>query len=225
MMAMGDGDGATMDAGSIGSATCPQCGLGVSPGYPRCPKCHASMPATPSLAAETHPRQVQGGTSVSSGPGPYLWIAIAGVVVVAAVVVYLARGSDDQGTTPSSAAPAVAPASNLEPALPAASAEPDPFATTDSDLATAARDDRSAARSRAAAAVDSALEGARLWGTVAVSGEHLHIHSAYCASITDEHVAAGRDGAGAVLFESVSCFERHGPLVWERPLSAGAAPP
>jgi hypothetical protein len=226
-MSMGDGEaeGVMMDGGSIGSATCPKCGLGVSPGYPKCPKCHAVMPVAPSLGAETPSHPVQGGTSVSSGPGPYVWIAVAGVLVVAAVVIYVARGSNEPATT-SSPVPAAAPESTREPALKVAEPEPDPFATTDSDLATTARGDLTAARTRAVGAVDAALEGARLWGTVTVAGEQLHIHSAYCASITDEHVAAGRDGAGTPLFETVSCFERHGPLVWERPLSAaGAASP
>lgn len=208
-----------VDGGSIGSATCPSCGLAVSPGYPKCPKCHAAMPSAPSLGADSRSRKVQGGTAVSSGPGPYLWIAIAGVVVVAAVVVYLARGSDDRGT----AAPAPAPAVGPGPAARPASTAPDPFPRTAPDPATTARVDLGAARTRAAAAVGAALESARLWGTVEIVGEQLHIHSAYCTSIGDAHLDAARSAAGAPLFEAVSCFERHGPMAWERPL--GAAPP
>lgn len=211
------------EGGSIGSATCPACGLAVSPGYPKCPKCHAAMPAAPSLGGDARSRKVQGGTAVDSGPGPYLWIAIAGVVVVAAVVVYLARGSDDRAA-PGPVAPA--PAVGVEPAPSPDTSNPavaDPFPRTAPDPATTARNDLSAARTRAAAAVGVALEGARLWGTVQVVGEQLHIHSAYCTSIGDDHLGAARSAAGAALFEAVSCFERHGPLAWERPLSPGAA--
>jgi hypothetical protein len=215
----------------IGAATCPSCGLAVSPGYPKCPKCHAAMPTAASFApASSDARNVQGGTAVGGGVGSLVWIAVAGVVAVVAVVVYVASGSSkDEAPAP---APTMGPVDptidptidpTMKPAIDPARPDLDPFAGTGPDPAAVAKADRARARSRAAERIGAALDSARMWGTIEVQGEELHIHSAYCPQITDERLEAGRDDSGAPLFAAVSCFERHGPLVWERPLSGGAA--
>ena len=60
-------------------AVCPSCGVAVTPGYVRCPKCKRGLPQRARTALE-------GGTAVASSGRPIRWI-ILGALVAALVFI------------------------------------------------------------------------------------------------------------------------------------------
>src|SRR5207253_4548967 len=89
----------------MSGAVCPKCGVPVTPGYVRCPKCRAPQPRRATTIAP-------GGTAVDSMPFPVVPVAIVGGVVVAMVVAYFAlRG----GGGAQAARPAPGPAPSASP--------------------------------------------------------------------------------------------------------------
>lgn len=201
--------------GTVGS-TCPACGLAVATGYLKCPKCHAALPNAPTHGGDARAKQVQGGTSVQSGGNGWVY-AVGGAAVVAAVLVFvLSRGGDDGQTrvVGAKAAPA-----DVDQAPPITAAAPDPAGPA--VAAGGAPTPRVDERVNAARLLMSRLESARMWSTVEVTGDGLAIKSAYC---DEPEVAATLDAVAADLVEAgvatVTCYERHGPKVFDRALVA-----
>lgn len=192
--------------------TCPACGLVVAAGYPRCPRCRALLPGmTAPPAAVAASRGAAGGTAIADRRRPVLLIVASVIAVVVAVVAVIILMSDDGDER--AGAPVPAPSPGLAPA-PAQGAEPAPAGEP-------AADQGVAVAAPSAASLGAELDQRRLWATVAVDGQAAVVHSAYCTDAGMEQAiqAAGADLRAAGL-TSVRCHERHGPLVFERPVSA-----
>jgi len=202
----------------MGSTPCPGCGIAVTVGYARCPRCHAPMPSAGRMmraSAGGGTSLEGGGTSVAASPDGatgnrrVLIAAVAGIgLIVAAVLVARSLGRDRRAPVPAAAPEAVAepaaapvaPPSADEPIAPSLSpAAPDPAV--------------------AAAALARALAAARLFGTVEVRGDTVEIRSAACSdgALAAELARYAADlRAGGVT--TARCRELHGAEVFARPL-------
>ena len=76
------------------SAVCPKCGVAVVPGYVKCPKCQAPLPA-----ARAPSKVIPGGTAVSGGGLPILPLIVGGAVAVAIVLVFALRKDKANAST------------------------------------------------------------------------------------------------------------------------------
>jgi hypothetical protein len=196
---------------------CPGCGLAVPAGYPRCPRCHAAMPAvTTTLPLRGSPRD-PGGTSLaeegSRKPALLIGAVLLAVVVAVVAVVILMRSGDgdkDKGKDKApagagggtAARPSAGPAGGGADPGPAEPDEPPAPGTTPSG-----------------APLDAELQNRRLWATVSVEGTVAVVSSAYCADPgMDESLRAAGPDLAATGVTAVRCNERHGPLVFERPV-------
>jgi hypothetical protein len=191
------------------SAVCPRCGVAVTPGYVRCPKCRAPLPrrATTTTSA--------GGTAVGGGGRPVAAIAIAGGALVVGVILYFAlRG----GGSKVAASPAPEGSATTAPAAPGPAAAPAP--TPGPAPATAPAP---AARGPTPEAVASELERAlkrkHLWSTVSAIGDHLDVRSGSCRDpgMGAELVSIAAQGKAAGLLR-LRCLEESGTVVMERDL-------
>ncbi len=197
---------------------CPKCGISVAPGYPRCPKCHAAMPDAPKMGSSASAQRVQGGTSTAAEtPRSWPWIAAAaGLAVLGVVGIFVLRSSEKKKPAPPPvASPAQAPvAANVSAANEPTEVAPDPSAPDEPSLVQK--------RLEAQTSLREALDTRRLWATVDNDGDDLSIHSAYC---NDAAMAEAIDELekqlGAAGIVHVACYERHGPLVFERAITAG----
>ncbi len=202
--------------------TCPGCGVAVAVGYPRCPRCHATVPSAPrSKRATFREEALAGGTSLAppdDEPGPPVGCIAFGVVllVVGVIAIWLATRdrtatpavTDDETEDVEEAAEPVEPDEEtpVEGAGPATGTA-DEDVEEGPDIEEVARD------------LDAALRGAQLWSKVTVDGDVVVIESSLCddpgvwGEVKLEAVAL-RD-AGTV---SVRCQEPHGGVVFDRKL-------
>ncbi len=191
---------------------CPKCGVAVTPGYIKCPRCQAGLPRMPRAG-----RMTAGGGTAVEGPTPFPWLpVVVGAVAVGGVVAWLAlRG----GPTPAAAVAPVAPAANLPaPVAPPSEAFTPDVAVAASGSAAASIGD-AAAKARGTATLEDRLKRERLWSKVDLSGAVLRIASALCA---EAGMAPAVDEAAADLkaggVTRVECRAGHGGLEWARDL-------
>ena len=186
---------------SIPPMSCPACGVAVTPGYVKCPKCHAALPKMRSKRAS-----VAGGTSVESESSPPWTLIGLGVALAAgvAVAVIALRG----GGGPSQAPPSedAAPGTMVVDDVPASADQPTPVAApTGPDRAVVLRD------------LDAALRKGRLWATIVANDTDVTITSASCEDAAlAGHVDAAAADLAAIGIRSVECRARHGEVVFSR---------
>ncbi len=194
------------------SQPCPSCGVNVLIGYTKCPKCHVAMPGA---AARVKRASMAGGTTserieviAAAGSGGRVF----GVIVLVLGAGLAVWATQCRGKS-RSAAPLAAPV-ETGPRVGSASVEPvatDPGATPTNPTRTDP--------AYAADALESELAGERLYATIDVEGDLLHVRSAFCAEVRlGEIVAryAGELRSGGVI--RVRCSETHGAQVFERAL-------
>jgi len=200
------------------SVTCPSCGVEVAVGYPRCPRCHATVPQAAGAARPSvREAMLAGGTSVEPAGGgslrmPLVLIGLAGLAILL-LVIWLATRKDE---------PAAAPASDEVEAV-----EDDDEAELEEGEAPGgapaverrpapAADDRMPAAIRE---LDEALRAAQLWSNVRREDDVVVVESALCEDATMwptiAPLAAQLGDAGAT---AVRCQAPHGGVVFERQL-------
>lgn len=188
---------------------CPACGVAVTPGYIKCPRCHAGLPRMPRAGRMT----AGGGTAVETA-APVPWVPIVvGVAVVGAAVAWLALRS---GAAPAAPAPVAPTPTAIEPVAPA----PPPAVVPEvAPTVTAPGADVRAARTQAVAALEASLKSSRLWSKLEVAGTSVRITSALCG---EAGMSAAVDAARAQLkagdIVRVECRAGHGGLEWARDL-------
>jgi hypothetical protein len=203
--------------------TCPGCGVAVAVGYPKCPRCHATVPqAQRAKRATFREEAMSGGTSLAAidedEPGaPVGWIAFGVLLLVGGgIAIWLAtrdtpravEATGDEEEVEEAAEPVEPgeePLEEEEETTPGT--EPGVEEESGPDLSEVARD------------VDLALRGAQLWSKVSVDGDALVIESSLCDDpgvwTTVMGEAVGLRDAGA---KSVRCQEPHGGVVFDRRL-------
>jgi hypothetical protein len=190
------------------SAVCPACAVPVVPGYVKCPKCHATLPAYASgrIAAMN-----TGGTTVPDRSFPMLAIVIP-IGIVLAVLVFFELRSDggDEETPVEPTKQAVQPVvqGNVQ-WQPSTAQQPQP-----AQAQPAAPDP-----SIAVGDLDRALRKQRLWSTVERVGSRVDVRSTKCSeaamtSTIDAAVAALHDGG----LTQLRCLAQSGAVVFERNL-------
>ena len=201
--------------------TCPGCGVALAVGYPKCPRCHASVPQGPRSKRQTvREEMIAGGTSLeppAAAPRSWPWL-LAAALVIGGLVVWVASRRDQRARAAPTDSNAVTDDNERDDETAASAAEDD--------------EDVAAATGQAAAAapgpadlgpaireLDGALRGERLWAKVTADGDVVVIESALCgdsaiALVVDE-LGAGLRAAGA---RSVRCQEPHGAVVFDRGL-------
>ncbi len=185
--------------------TCPSCGVAVTTGYVRCPKCKRPLPR---IRLRTG---MEGGTAVASARRrmwPYAVAVVAGLVVAIFVVVPAVRGKkaapSDAATAPVAAqpAPAAAPASTAPAPAPAPAAAP-----TGPSAQLLANE------------LDHTLKRKHLWSTVEIVGDHVDVRSSSCR---DKELPPVLDGAlggfKAAGMSRLRCLEQSGTVVFQRDL-------
>lgn len=188
--------------------TCPACGVAVVPGYVRCPKCQAPLPAEARRVGTVTP----GGTAVVARGFPLVPVLLGGGVALALILVFALRGGNDAADrTPATAAPgtdepATAPAA--PPATPAAPADPGARPTGNQiDPYAVGRD------------LERVLDRQRMWSTVETAGDTIDVRSAACRDPNMEPII---DAARAALRNAgltrLRCLEQSGAVVFERDL-------
>lgn len=193
-------------SGPLARPSCPSCGIAVTPGYQRCPKCHRPLPTSVRF---TRPLDAGGATTIEPDEVVTRWPwYLAGLIVLAGAVAVIVVGSH-----PSKPAPAL-------PDDPVVDEEPDdtPGAGVDEDEAVPTpppRPDPAPAADRLA----RLMAAVRLYATTEAIGDTVEIRSTFCAEprvpgiIAD--VAADLRAAGIV---AVRCRALHGAEAWTRPL-------
>jgi hypothetical protein len=199
-------------------ATCPNCGVAVAKGYPRCPKCQATLPVVRLKRATFREENLEGGTTMAAPEGAAAsrasWIAaIALLVIGAGIAVYFAtRGGaprEPVGTTEPDEPVAddddtdETPTQGVEPDQPAARRNPtgEPRAYTAKQVMTR---------------IDDELRTERLWAKVTSDDDVLVIESALCAEPGVKQVLSGEaDGLRAAGFSTVRCQSPNGQPVFE----------
>lgn len=179
------------------------------PGYPRCPKCHAVLPASGRM---NRIADGGGGTTaavvVDEPARRWPWY-VAGALVLAGAVAVVIIGSG--GKAPAAELPddPVPPEDVVEPQ--AGSAAP--------DEAPPAVLPRTPDAGPVADRLATTMAGLRLYATVEPIGDTIEIRTAYCADariaglVAD--VTADLRGAGIT---TVTCRALHGAEAWTRPL-------
>lgn len=192
------------------SAVCPACGVGVLPGYVRCPKCHAGLP---SRAKRTTAEP--GGTAVVEKGFPVSAVLVAVAVAAAIILVFGFRGSRKQADTPTTAAeiaPEVAvgtPRATTPLPQSQATAVVAPVAA-----APAALDPRAAV-----AALEDMLRRQRLWGRAQITGARIDVRSGSCGDPgMKPAIAAEQSTLRGAGLTKLRCLEQSGAVVFERDL-------
>lgn len=186
--------------------SCPSCGIAVTPGYQRCPRCHHELPTSVRFS-----RIADGGGATSAAPidepqRRWPWYVVGFAILAGAVAVVAIGSSRGSHAAPILDAPAVA----------APPVEPQPGGADDEQLQPApARPDPGPIGDRLA----RNLARVRLYATVEVIADTLEIRSSFCADpgvpgLVAE-VAPDLEAAGVV---AVRCRALHGAEQWSRPL-------
>jgi hypothetical protein len=194
------------------STVCPACGVAVVPGYVRCPRCHAGLPAGFGRVKRT--TVDPGGTAVPQRRLPIATLAVVLGVAVAIMVVFGLRGSTE--------APEPEPAAPPE-AIQAITAGPQPPAP----VAVGPQAQRAASTPEAAvqdpgpavAELKLALRDKRLWGSVVITGQRVDVRSGSCADPAMQPLIESKKtllhSAGLT---KLRCVEQSGAVVFERDL-------
>jgi hypothetical protein len=188
----------------MSQSTCPGCGVSVTSGYTRCPRCHAAMPS----ARMRRESLLAGGTSVApeaTGGGIGWWIAIGLVVVGGAIaLVVVLSGGGGRAAPPSDPVDpdraAIAPAPTTAP--------PDPPVPP-------VRLDPLGALDR----LERVLATERLYGKGTVRGEVVELRSELCSAARLRAIVLEKAGdLRAQGLTSLRCVEPHGAEVFTQPL-------
>jgi hypothetical protein len=184
---------------------CPSCGVAVSPGYARCPKCRKPLPR--------RKQTVMGGTAVESSDRKPLYILLALGVVGIALIAWLGL----RGGSKTSAAPPVANRGEgtTQPETQTQNVEvtnvPDQPETTNQP----AGPDPGAVADR----LEKALKRERLWSTVSLEGSRIDVRSGSCS---DPKMAGILDATSPSLkaagLTRLRCLEQSGQVVSDRDL-------
>jgi hypothetical protein len=194
------------------NTVCPACGVAVVPGYVKCPRCHAGLPA--GIGRTKHTTLDPGGTAVPRRGFPaWVVLGVVGVVVVLLVVLAL-RGGSKKIEPPRPAPP--------EP-IPVVVANPQPrppSVTTPSAAAAPEAAQVAVADPRPAVAeLKAALRAQRLWGAVEIVGQRIDVRSGSCADPGMRSLIDAKKtmlhGAGLT---NLRCVEQSGAVVFERDL-------
>jgi hypothetical protein len=194
------------------NTVCPACGVAVVPGYIKCPRCHAGLPAGFGRTKRT--TLDPGGTAVPQRGFP-LSVVLIGVGVAVAIIVVLAlRG----GSKKTEAAPPAPPAPV---AAIIASPQPRPPAVTTPSVAPAPTVAAAVVQDPGPAIADlkTALRAQRLWGAVEIVGQRIDLRSGSCADPGMRSLIEAKrtmlHGAGLT---NLRCVEQSGAVVFERDL-------
>jgi hypothetical protein len=194
------------------NTVCPACGVAVVPGYVKCPRCHAGLPA--GLGRNKRTTLDPGGTAVPQRGFP-VWVVPGALGLVVLVLVALAlRGGGKKTVAPPRAPP--------EP-IPAVVANPQPrppTVTTPTAAPAAAQAQAEVADLRPAIAdLKAALRAQRLWGAVEIVGQRVEVRSGSCADPGMRSLIEAKKsmlhGAGLT---NLRCVEQSGAVVFERDL-------
>lgn len=191
------------------SAVCPACGVAVVPGYVRCPKCHAGLPA--GLGRTKRMTGDPGGTALPQRSFPVSAVVVALAVAAVIILVFGLRGTSPKIEAALPAAPEPIEATNPNPPsppivrapvavqVPAAAAAPDP--------------------GPAIAELKAALRAQRLWGSVDILGQRIDVRSGSCSDPAMGPLVEAKKsllhGAGLT---KLRCLEQSGAVVFERDL-------
>ena len=193
----------------MAGAVCPSCGVAVTPGYVRCPKCRKPLPR-----ARASSTVVEGGTAVdSTSRGPL--IAIIGVAIVGVgLIAYLGLrgGGDAKAPTPvANPTPNQQETDPTEVEAPTGPEQP----TTNPGTQPAAGPDPGAATDR----LERSLKRERLWSTVSFDGNRVDVRSGSCG---DPKMAGIVDASAMSLkaagLTRLRCLEQSGQVVSDRDL-------
>lgn len=194
------------------NTVCPACGVAVVPGYVKCPRCHAGLPA--GLGRTKRTTLDPGGTAVPQRGFPVSIILGAVGLVVLVLVALALRGGSKKTEAPPPAPP--------EP-IPAVVANPQPrppTVTTQTAAPTPAQAQVAPADpGPAIAELKAALRGQRLWGAVEIVGQRVDVRSGSCADPGMRSLIEAKKsmlhGAGLT---NLRCVEQSGAVVFERDL-------
>lgn len=181
-------------------AVCPTCGIAVVPGYVRCPKCQAALPA-----AGRRPAPAQGGTSVEGWRIPRVPAIAVGVLLVIVIVVAVAHHGS-HAAPPAAKTAAAAP--GVQPAAPAAPA--DDIAPAPAAAGSAAPDPVTLANR-----LGADLQRQELWSTVEVVGDRVEVRSSACKDpAMAAALAEASPGFKAAGLTTLRCVEQSGVVVF-----------
>lgn len=189
--------------------TCPSCGVAVTPGYVRCPKCKKPLPRLATSKAAV------GGTAVVERKSPWKAIGIAAIAIVVIGGIWQGRkafedyrsvtrhvrdaGGDaqvaiaPQQTAPSSQIVMPAPSPSTAPS------GPNPNITAEE--------------------LHHTLERAHLWSTVEIVGDHVDVRSSSCGDPAIRPVLDSAAGSfKAAGLTRLRCLEQSGTVVFQRDL-------
>ncbi|MBL8620843.1 MAG: hypothetical protein JNK64_06050 [Myxococcales bacterium] len=191
----------------MSSVPCPSCGVAVTAGYPRCPRCHAPMPGVGAARGRRDTNQ-GGGTTVKERPSRWsaAALAVALVAVVAGVVaLVLTRGAAHHTVAEPTVTPVAPPPLSArtldEPEAPSPDVAPvrDPWPVLDR--------------------LERAAASERLYLKATARGASVELRSSFCG---EARVEALVDAALPALREQgiarVTCVELHGAAVFARTL-------
>jgi hypothetical protein len=185
--------------------SCPSCGVAVTTGYVRCPKCKRPLPR---IRLRTG---MEGGTVMPSAQRrwwPYAVAVVAGLLVAIFVIVPAVRSKK---------------ATPAEPAPPPVTAQPEPGAAPAPNAATPAPPPTAAPTGPSpqllANELDRTLKRKHLWSTVEIVGDHVDVRSSSCR---DKELPPVVDGAlggfKAAGMSRLRCLEQNGTVVFQRDL-------
>ncbi len=194
------------------NTVCPACGVAVVPGYVKCPRCHAGLPAGFGRTKRT--TVDPGGTAVPQRGLPLPIVLGALGVAVAIIVVLGLRGSQKKTEAAPPAPPDPIPAILANP-------QPRPPTVTTQPAAPAPSAPQAAAvdPGPAVAELKAALRAQRLWGSVDIVGPRVNVRSGSCADPGMRSLIEAKKsmlhGAGLT---NLRCVEQSGAVVFERDL-------
>jgi hypothetical protein len=203
--------------------TCPGCGVLVTVGYPRCPKCGAGLPAAArSKRATFREANLEGGTSnqpETSGSGG--WI-LAGLLLAlgAGMAIYFAtRGGGKKHEAEAGTDQETVTAEDQTPDEPDDQTPDEPDERPAQKPGPEVDEPRAAAVADVLARIDEGLRSARLWAKVRPEKDVLVIESSLCDDPGILQVVSGEaDALRAAELATVRCQEPNGRVDFERGL-------
>jgi hypothetical protein len=197
------------------TVTCAGCGVAVAVGYPRCPRCHATVPQPPRARRVTSRDPVGSGTTAApEADGPPIGWIVAGIVGVVGVGLAIWLVGRDP---PRRAAGAVDEADEADDEAEDVDAGEEPTGTARTPPG--GRRAEPGGIGPTVRALDEALREQNLWGKLAVAGDVVVIESQQCEDPSLWPLVVGE--APALLevgITAVRCEAPHGGVVFERPL-------